>query len=254
MKILISLILLLHVSAAFSWGQNGHRIIGLIADQNLSAEAKRKLSDLLGQDSLAELSTWGDFIRSDEAWRHAGPWHYVSISDGKTYESSKKNKKGDIIVAIKRYSMELKNKKLKRKQRATAVKMLVHFIGDIHQPLHVGRASDQGGNKIRLSWFGQNSNLHKVWDEHLIDGQKLSFTEYVSFLDKPSAEKIKKWQNSSVTDWASESLKLRSNVYDYPKKKKGGWEYKYIFKNRDIVNTRLLQAGYRLANELNKGL
>lgn len=253
MRVLSTIVLMMFSFKSWSWGQNGHRIIGLIADQNLESEAKHKLKDLLGQDSLAEVSTWGDFIRSDEAWRHADPWHYVSIADGKTYETSKKNKKGDIITAIKHYSIELKNKKLSKKQRATAVKMLVHFIGDIHQPLHVGYAHDQGGNKVKLKWFGEQTNLHRIWDEHLIDGQKLSFTEYVSFLDVPTDSVKKQWVKSTVLDWANESQMLRKNAYDFPnkKKRKFGWEYQYIFKNRAIVNTRLLQAGYRLAKVIN---
>lgn len=251
MKILKWSWLLLVSELTFAWGQNGHRIVGFIADQNLSKTTKSRVQELLGQDSLAEVSTWGDFVRSDEKWFHADHWHYVSIPDGKTYKTAKKNKKGDIIVAIKRFIKILKDKTKTKKERAIALKFLVHFIGDIHQPLHVGRKKDKGGNTIKLKWFGQKTNLHRVWDEHLIDGQKLNFTEYVSFLDKPSLEKIKKWNQAGVEDWARESMLYRKQVYDLPKKKKSFWEYKYIFKNKSLLNKRLLQAGYRLANTLN---
>jgi len=119
-------------------------------------------------------------MRSDPAWHHASPWHYVNIGDDETYETAQKNPEGDVVEAIQRLTGVLRDSQATPQDKVVAVKFLVHFVGDIHQPLHVGRHDDQGGNTIQVQWFGAPSNLHKVWDEQLIEAQKLSFSEFAA--------------------------------------------------------------------------
>ena len=241
-------ILLLISSIASPWGATGHRIVGRIAEQHLSAEARHHLQALLGPESLAQVSTWPDAMRADPAWNHAAPWHYVSIADDETYETAPKNPAGDVVEALQRLTGVLRDPQATPQEKVVAVKFLVHFVGDIHQPLHVGRREDQGGNTIQVRWFGAPSNLHKVWDEPLIEAEKLSFSEFAAFLDHPSAAEVATWQQSTVLDWVREAMSLRHQVYDIGD---GQLSYAYSYKQMPTVKERLLRAGVRLAGLLN---
>ena len=222
--------------------------MGLIAERNLSPAVKKKLQKILGGESLAIVSTWMDEVRSDSSYNHTADWHWVTVESGKTYEDSPKNPNGDVIMTIERIVSELKSKKLSQKQEAEHVKMLVHLVGDIHQPLHVGCCDDQGGNRVRLKWFREDSNLHRVWDSDMIDGSKLSYTELADAIVKPSKEKVMALQKASIRDWANESMALRQQVYAIGDSSLG---YKYSYQNFDTVKRRILESGIRLAGILN---
>jgi hypothetical protein len=209
---------------AFSWGKTGHRVVGQIAENHLSPKAAAAVRDLLGPDSLAEIANWADEIRSDPSWKRADPWHYVNIPDGETYEAMSKNPAGDIIVAMKRFEATLRNPAAPKEERIQALKFLVHMIGEA-------------------------TNLHTVWDDLIIEQEKLSFTEWTRFLDHPTAAELKEWQGSNYTAWMEESYKLRDRCYDF--KPELPLSYDYVYKSLPIVKQRLLQAGVRLAGTLN---
>ncbi|HYF70142.1 MAG TPA: S1/P1 nuclease [Ohtaekwangia sp.] len=236
------------MTAVFGWGQTGHRVTGWVADKHLNKKAKKEIERILGGQSMAIASTWMDEVRSDSLYDYLADWHWVTIRDGETYEESVKNKNGDIIQAIERIVAELKSKKLSAKQETEWVKILIHLIGDIHQPLHVGGGNDRGGNDVKVMWFRVDSNLHRIWDSDMIDDTKLSYTELAESLEKPSDKKLKQWSASSVRDWAMESVDYRKSVYAYDKGRLG---YEYAYKQLPLLRTRLLQAGVRIAAVLN---
>jgi hypothetical protein len=247
-KLIITYLLLLFAETIFAWGPTGHRVTGWIADKHISKKVRKELERILGGQSLAMASTWMDDIRSDSAYDYTSDWHWVTVPEGKTYQQSEKNPKGDIIQTIERLISALKSKKLNAKEEAEHVKMLIHLIGDIHQPLHVGLGNDRGGNDIKVMWFRSESNLHRVWDSDMVDDTKLSYTELAESLENPDQTKIASWQRSTVNDWATESIAYRDPVYNYGNGKLG---YKYAYQNFHIVRFRLLQAGIRLAGVLN---
>ena len=237
---------------AFSWGKTGHRVVGQIAENHLSPKAAAAVRELLGPDGLAEVANWADEIRSDPGnWKKADPWHYVNIPDGQTYETMEKNPAGDIIVALKRFEATLRDRKAPREERVNALKFLIHMIGDLHQPLHAGKREDLGGNRVTVHWFrnAESTNLHSVWDDLIIDHEKLSFTEWSRFLDHPTAAELKEWQSTSYNVWMEESFKLRDKCYEF--KPELPLSYDYVYKSLPIVKQRLLQAGIRLAGTLN---
>jgi hypothetical protein len=247
-KYFVLLFICLSVSYTYGWGPTGHRATGWIAAQHLNKKAKKALEKILNGHSIAMVSTWMDEIRSDTTYNYTADWHWVTIQDGQTYEQSEKNPNGDIIQTLERLIRELKSGKLDSRTESEYVKMLIHLVGDIHQPLHVGGGNDRGGNDVKVMWFRVDSNLHRVWDSDMIDDSKLSYTELAQSLAKPSAEQLRTWQQSSVRDWATESVALRKEVYDYDRNRLG---YEYTYKKFHIVRTRLLQAGVRLAQVLN---
>jgi hypothetical protein len=248
-RIVVAVLLFTIVRSSFGWGVTGHRAIGLVAEQHLTPKAKKKLRELLGQQSLAIVSTWMDEIRSDSTYNHTADWHWVTIETDKTYEESPKNPNGDVVMTLERLISLLKTGKVSSKDQIEYIKMIVHLVGDIHQPLHVGCCDDRGGNNIKVKWFRNETNLHSVWDSGLIDDTRLSYTELGQALGEPSKEELLRWQKSTVRDWANESIACRKQVCSIGD---GNLSFKYSYRNMDLVKQRLLQAGIRLAGIFNQ--
>jgi len=189
-QLLATLFSFIIITQGFGWGHTGHRVIGLIAEQHLSKKAKKQIATILGNETLAEVANYMDFIKSDGNYRHMSAWHYATIPDGKSYSEAGTPDAGDIIVTIERLIDELKTKQFTDVDEAFALKCLVHLIGDIHQPLHVGNGEDRGGNDVKLDYFWEDSNLHRVWDSGIIDKQGYSYTEYVEWINHPTESQL----------------------------------------------------------------
>ena len=237
------------VFQSFGWGATGHRAIGLIAEQHLSKKAKAKLMLILGKEQIPFLCTWMDEIRSDSTYDYMTDWHFTTIENGETYDQAKKNPKGDIIMTLERVIAELKSHKLDNAKELEDIKILLHLIGDIHQPLHVGCCDDQGGNKVSVKWFGSSTNLHTLWDSRMIDDTKLSYTEFALSAGDPDPATIAVLQRSGVRDWAVESVSYRKQVYDTGN---GNLSYQYSYKYLGLARQQILKAGIRLAGVLNE--
>ncbi|MGI9545221.1 MAG: S1/P1 nuclease [Cyclobacteriaceae bacterium] len=249
MKYLICLLGLTFAFPALSWGPTGHYTVGHIAEHHLNKKARKQIAKMLGNESLALVGVWMDEIRSDDRYKHTYDWHWVTVPDSLTYEQTEKNPNGDIIQTIERLVDELKSDTLSQQTEIENLKMLVHLVGDIHQPLHVGTGKDRGGNDIKVTWYWEDSNLHRVWDIGMIEVQKLSYTELAHSLVRTSKEEILQWQSTDVRTWANESKSLRSQAYDIPDK---NMNYRYTYENYPTVKKRLQQAGIRLAGLLNE--
>ncbi len=244
---MLTLLLLFATADNYAFGPTGHRVVGRIAENHLTSQARRAVKQIMGSESLPEAATWPDEVRSDPKYDGTAPWHYVTIEDGETYKPSPK---GDVIEAIQRFKVQLKDPSASQEDQVIAIRWLVHLVGDIHQPLHAGRGADLGGNKIETQWFGKKTNIHAVWDAGLIESTQLSYSELAEFIDTIPASKVRQWQHSTVLDWAQESIGYRDQAYELPEQNING-SYKYAYKNVPLVNQRLVQAGVRLADLLN---
>lgn len=246
---ILSILLLFVTLEVFSWGVTGHRVVGKVAEQYLTKKTKKKMAAILDNKSLAEVSNWMDDIKSERSYDYARDWHWVTIPDDIPYSETKKNPKGDAIEAIQRIISELKAGGLEKRKEAEHLKMLVHLIGDIHQPCHVGNGKDRGSNDVKVDWFREKSNLHRVWDSDMIESKQYSFSELAEIVTNVSKEEVKAWQDATVLDWANESKDLRDQVYNLPENQRIG--YRYMYDNWSTVELRLVQAGVRLAAVLN---
>jgi hypothetical protein len=240
---------------AFSWGLLGHRIIGGIAQQHLSKKAKKELQKLIGKETLAWWSNWPDFIKSDSTWNHASPWHYVDLPGHIAKDSFiaglKKLPGKNLYTQIPAMMQEISDESLPVEKRRVALYFLIHLVGDLHQPLHVGRDEDAGGNKIVVYWFDKKTNLHSLWDSMLLEFQQYSYTEYSSLLNIRSEEQVKAWQTGSLEDWFYESHVLSDAIYDAtPNESKLSYRYNYQFQK--MMEEQLVKGGVRLATLLNK--
>ncbi|MGB0177651.1 MAG: S1/P1 nuclease [Owenweeksia sp.] len=248
--VLLSLFGILSSPNVWAWGQTGHRVVGQIAENHLSRKAARNIKKLLGDESLAIASTWMDEIRSDDNYDHTHDWHWVTIPEGKKYSETEKNPNGDVVEAIGRMTAILKSDTASKEHRVMALRFLVHLVGDLHQPLHVGTGTDKGGNDVKVKWFYESSNLHRVWDSEIIDSKQLSYTELAESIDNASKDQVRMWQKGTVTDWAAEATTYREQVYETDDPDRMGYEYMY--KNWDLMQQQLEKGGIRLAGLLNE--
>jgi hypothetical protein len=249
--VLIFLISYSTVLASEDWGRNGHRATGEIAQKHLTRKAKKQIKKLLDGASLALVSTYADEIKSDDAYRQYGPWHYVNFPFGGTYEASEKNTRGDIIVAIKTCVAVLKAKNSTSEEKAFHLKLLVHFIGDLHQPLHIGLAEDKGANDFQVRWFDEGTNLHSVWDTKMIESFNMSYSELATNDSSFSKEEVVVIKKGSVIDWMNESRSLCEKIYKTTNTgDKLGYNYMYDY--FPVVRQQLEKGGIRLATLLNE--
>lgn len=244
----LTLLLSLSFSQAFAWGQIGHYLIGYMAERQMKKSTRKKVEKVLSPMSLARSGTWMDEIRSDRIYDYAETWHYLTSKDGE-YDPAIQEKTGDAYEAIQRIKAELRTGGLDPKIEAEKLKMLIHMVEDIHQPLHVGTGEDRGGNDIKIEYFGRATNLHSLWDSGMIDGQGMSYTEIGDeLLRRINPELQAKYRSASMQDWLDEAVNVRPMVYNLPENKKISYQYGY--ENYSIAEERMIAASVRLAQIL----
>jgi len=237
---------------ASAYGPTGHRVVAELAARHLTPEAKAAVEAILGDDFMAEGATWPDEMRSSPDTyfsREAGPYHYINLPDGVSYEDSVKNPAGDALTALAKFTATVKDATASPEDKALALRFIIHIVGDLHQPLHAGRAEDRGGNRIDVVWFEEFTNLHVVWDERIIQHKRLSFTEWTNFLDrkiKPSD--IAEWQQAKPIDWVHELISYRGDIYENGH---GILSWDYVYKYTPLIKSQLSKGGVRLAGYLN---
>lgn len=248
---------LLAPAPALAWGKTGHRAIAAIADRQLSGIARANVEQIIGSaETLDEASTWPDDMRSNPSpfWQKtASPWHYVTL-DGTVYDHAPAE--GDALEALARFRSVLRNPQASRAEKQQALRFIVHLVADLHQPMHVGKCCDRGGNDVKVTWFGRPTNLHAVWDSALVDEQQLSFTELTDKLSRhTSSADVISWWDVDPRDWISESGQLRDSLYPQPTGNPDqlpALSYDYVYRFTPVMEQRLKQAGVRLAAYLDE--
>lgn len=235
----------------FGWGQTGHRVVGQIASWHLNKKASKAIEQILGSESLAMSANWMDEIKSDPEYRYLNSWHYLTIKTGKAYEPEIQEEGGDAFSKTKMIIAALSNGNLDAETEKAYLRMLVHLVGDLHQPLHVGTGEDRGGNDVKVFYFNQPTNLHSVWDSQIIEGKSLSYTELAEHLNRRSTKSlVKKYQNAQLETWLQEAVDLRPGIYNLPENMRLSYEYGYH--TFPVIEERLLAGGIRLAGILNQ--
>ena len=234
-----------------NWGPTGHRTLAKIAEKHLKKSVNKKIKKMLDGQSLAFVSTYADEIKSDKKYKKFSAWHYVNFPLGSKYENSKKSSHGDLAIGIETCINTIKNEQSTKNEKAFYLKMLIHLIGDLHQPLHVGRAEDKGGNTIQVQWHGKGTNLHHVWDEDMINKWDMSYRELADNAKYLSKSEIKQIQSGTVVDWINETQKLAIKVYASAKNG-DKLSYKYSYDHLGLVQSQLQKGGLRLAKILNE--
>jgi hypothetical protein len=200
-------------------------------------------------------SNWADFIKSDSTYRYLNNWHYINLDSGLSKQDIlsllKSDTSSNVYTRINFLVNELKKGTLSPATKRMYLRLLIHFVGDVHQPLHVGRREDEGGNRVKVSWFGTPTNLHAVWDEYLINFQQLSYTEYTAAINYTTLQQRQAWQKQPLSEWIFESYTIAQTLYAGITQPDQRLRYDYNFRHIATVNDRLLKGGVRLAGLLN---
>lgn len=244
------------VETARRWGVTGHRVVARVAAARLSRPVAETVRRLLGGQTMAAVSSWADSVRRDRA--NTGPWHFVDIPTWEPgYDAARDCKNGAcIVVALDQQLAILRDRKRSDADRGEALRFVIHFLGDMHQPLHAGERGDKGGNDVKLTWLGKPSNLHSLWDSGLIGASGLSEEEYVAMLQQRLATRgdLARITGGTVIDWVNESHDVaRDVVYPFVPPSLI-LDMTYYTQVRPVLEDQLLKGGVRLAAVLEKAL
>lgn len=233
-----------------SWGFKGHRAVATIAQKHLTSNTAYVVSAFLKGENMAEVSTWADENRNPTS----APWHFLNLPLGLNHEQFVQAvQQGDnnVYTAILKVEATLKDNSSSADQKNEALKYLIHFVGDAHQPMHVSRKEDKGGNTIQVRFDDKGTNLHALWDSKLIDHEGLSEEDIARKYDTATADEVKQWQADSPMEWIWESYQISSELYAGVKPGQTIDE-NYYQKYIQVIHRRIDQAGIRLAGELNR--
>lgn len=251
---------LLLPAPARAWGPVGHRLIARLAEADLSPQARAQIAELLAGEadpSLAGIANWADELRADDPdlGRRSARWHYVNIGEHQCgYEAARDCRGGHCVVeAIREQAAILGDRGKAKTERLQALKFVVHFVGDAHQPLHAGYARDKGGNDFQINIDGEGSNLHRLWDSGLLKTAGLDEDAYLKRLQAmPAGVDTALLRAAAPVQWAQQSCALVLQPGFYPRRAK--LDPAYVRHYRPVAEQRLRQGGAHLAQLLNSVL
>lgn len=251
--LLFAIAVQLLVGNAFSWGNKGHDVTCAIAARHLSKEAQSAVTSLLDGKSMIYYAAWMDQASNNiQEHLHTKSWHYKNIDANETFDNAKLSPKGDILTALDEQIAILKDTGTTQEKKSLALKFLIHLIGDLHQPLHLGHLSDYGGNTWKVTFFKRETDLHTVWDSYLVEAtHDWSHTEWAEELDIPDTYDILSIQTDSPRDWAYESYVIAQQIYrDTPQD--SNISYAYVLAWTPVIERQFLRGGLRLAKTINE--
>lgn len=261
MKRFLSLVLLAAALCAaqpsYGWGQMGHDVVAAVAERHLTPKAKKHLNEILGGRSIVYYSSWLDNVQNSPYWRDGydvtKTWHYANVDEGYTFETMPRNERGDVVSAVEMLSAALRSAdELPDSTKVDYTRMLVHLVGDMHCPMHAGHLTDLGGNRVKVKWFGSQTNLHSVWDSKLIESaHKWSYTEWVEQIDRSTAARQRTIADGQPAEWFAETVAICDGIYASTTPE-SNLSYQYIYDYAPVAERQLLNAGYRLARLLNE--
>ena len=255
---------ILGCAPALSWGSEGHHVIARIAASELTPKARAAVADLLGGDTLSAMvaaSTYADEIRPSR--RETAPWHYVNIEiDSNGYDAVRDCPDDACVVAqIEHEEQAIADTSVSKPIRAEALRFLIHFIGDLHQPLHCADNHDRGGNTVRVVLQDEQTNLHAIWDTAVVEALGSSGDAVAAALSRNITQSDRKvWSQGTAVSWANETWRVAKRVVYGSFPGGGATEAPIVLPNtyadvqRVVVARQLERAGVRLAAVLNRSL
>ena len=237
--------------SAFAWSQKGHDATAYIAECHFTEATADSVSSLLDGKSPVYWANWLDNASHTPQYYYTKTWHYRNIDTHENYDNAKRNPKGDVISAAREQIAILADSISSRSQKQLALKILIHIVGDMHQPMHMGHATDLGGNRTKIRFFNRDTNLHSVWDSSIAEsGHKWSYSEWQEQIDRLPKSAEAAVITGSIDDWAKQTMKAASVVYErtHPG---SNLSYNEVAYWTPLIETQLLNGGLRLAHILN---
>jgi len=253
-------------TSAFTWGGEGHDLVARIAQAQLKPKVRARVDAILGPGvTIVSISSWADQIRRER--QESGAWHYIDIPiDQPHLDMARDCPKGDcVIAALARFRIQLKDPSTPADKRKEALEFIVHFVGDMHQPLHCSDDKDKGGNDVRVLLAGSErpGNLHSAWDSGILGHMGTEEQLYPEML-KEALKNRKKWSRGTVEQWAEESHEAAVEITygKLPVKPVAGTpnttpiplDASYEDAAKPLIRAQIEKAGDRLARVLNDAL
>ncbi|MEO5626410.1 MAG: S1/P1 nuclease [Dokdonella sp.] len=242
---------------AHAWGPAGHRIVADLADRQMTRNTRAEVDRLLHlthDQSLADVATWADDLRSERReralWRATSKLHFVNFSATTCrYDPSRDCASGRCVVgAIEHYASVLGDRSRPAKERAEALRFVTHFVADVHQPLHAGYRRDVGGNRYQVQWKARGTNLHSVWDSPVLASRHLGWHAYATALARTPLPRA----SGTPAQWAEESCRASRDGGVYPRGHR--IDETYLLQMRPLAERQVRAAAARLAALLNREL
>lgn len=236
---------------ASAWGQKGHDVTAYIAEQHLTPTTKAAVDSLLDGMSIVYWANWLDNASHTRELAYTKTWHYKNIDEGVRYEEAQANPAGDAVTAIKSRIEILTDPASSAADRDLALKILIHVVGDLHCPMHLGHATDLGGNRTKIKYFNRDNNLHSVWDSSIPESaHKWSYTEWQQQIDRLTPEQQAAAVAGTIDDWAKQTLGYATQIYNsFPPE--SNISYNEVAECAPIVERQFVLGGLRLAHLLN---
>lgn len=235
-----------------AWGPQGHRIIASVAYDYLSKKARKQVDQILGVRGMIYYSTWPDEIKSDTIYPHSFVWHFQDLDSGMTDSAlvatltDYPEQGGRLWFALDSLTDALRN----NPKDDVTLRFVVHLLGDRFCPMHIAHMEDKGGNKVKMNWFNTPVNLHKVWDECIIDYYNYSYQEYAQMLRDKYGDSRTSVERQSREDELRHTYDMTERIYQYQQTWSGS-AYKYAYDWQNEMNGQLYAAGVKLAVLLN---
>ena len=246
------------VPPLFAWGQKAHRIIAEVAYNSLTDKAAAAVDSLFGRHGMVWCANWADEIKSDTVYPDSYDWHFQDLAPRLTDSA--------VIATLHCYPLHggrlwrvidsLKTilsapQKPQGQQHTDALKFFIHLTGDCYCPMHIAHEDDLGGNLVKMKWHGEPTNLHRVWDENLVESRGYSYTEYADYLISSYSAERQAIENASRDSLLIVSYRLTQDIYDYQNSGDSN-TYHYIYRWHKVCEKQIYTAGVRLAKWLNK--
>lgn len=237
---------------SMAYDATGHRIVADIAYKNLTPKAKATVDKLLGKQGIVYEATWADEIKSDKKYDYSYNWHFQNLKDSMSNQQLENlyntpKAEGEHLF----YAIQLMKTRISKDKNDTeALKFMVHFIGDFHQPMHLGRAEDQGGNKTPVKWFGKTINMHSLWDSYIMEAQNYTYSEYSQYLTNKFEPKKNTLTKESLMQSLYYVYQVRTKILTYDYTDTNNYHYTYAFS--DAQDELLFRGGIQLAKMLNE--
>lgn len=254
---LLTVLILLQSSWLQAWDANGHAIVAMLAEERLTPQTREAVAALLARQSMVDVASWSDQVRN----KQTAPWHYVNIEIDETQYEPDRHCPGRqcVVGQIERFRETLANPSINPQKRQKALKYLIHFVGDLHQPLHAGQNHDRGGNDVKVDFLGQTVNrftgkpwnLHQVWDNGLLDEYAPDAKQAVAQIDQYlTSQNETELAQGTVIEWAMQSHdEARDHAYSFATDKR--LDEPYVKQALPTIESQLARAGVRLAALLN---
>ncbi len=237
--------------SSFGWSQKGHDTVAFIAENHFTPATADSVAAILEGKSPVYWANWLDNASHTPDYAYTSTWHYKNIDEGVDYDKAPALPEGDAVRAIREQIAILSDSVSTMSQKQLAMKILIHVVGDLHQPMHLGRSTDKGANHVKVDFFGRKTNLHSVWDGQIMNsGHAWTYTEWQQQLDRLSREQEAAESAGNVDDWARQTWQITKDVY---KANPEGCKLSYneVARWTPVIEQQVLRGGLRLARILN---